>query len=890
MNEAEMITLSSLFYEIGRFRIRGELRSGSFLEEGTEWLRSLNGTFAGIAETLEDARFRALLEEAARIATGLSPDAPLPEEPEGSQGTAQPLASLFSLVDPPEGRPLNTLELWVRPHAASNVCAYPTADRPQPEEMQKTYKTLWKGFCEECEAIKENLDPELALVLLEKYCSSIPHLAQGADKGRRAVSLFDQMKLTAAVASCLHATLGSGADESQIRDRNAPRYRLVGGDFSGVQEFIYRITSKGALKALRGRSFFLELLTEHVVQEILHALGLSSAQVLVSSGAVFNLLLPNTQGTHEVLESVRQRLNRYLLEQLDGRLYLALDSVALSGEELVDAEGLAERARELVRALWALKGQRFAEETLTQPSDWEAFLRPEPPTEERSRSELQDDRCAWCGAPKTPQVLEWQGEELQGCEDCLKDEDLGVDECEICHRIALLSPLPPPAQNVKGCPLCRGLYHLGEHLFYVRYVLCTAERPKKPQKVFLKLPALVGNKGDEKDRYYLFPMPKRRPEEACPTDYEFGIDAKDVLWAFVVNRWELDWYKNERLGRAPVRPLALGNYPDFGAVGGPDAPEERIGAGVPLEFKDLAGKARGLPCLGVLRMDVDNLGDIFVQRRCRALAPRMALSRALNRFFKLHLNELCRVGEGAFPQGTETRLVSEPEGAKPKRQAIVIYSGGDDLFVVGAWHDMVELAFDIHAAFEAYTGGRATLSAGLIVEPENFPLYQMARFSQKALEVAKENEHAGRKKDSFALFYPATLFEPQNLEKRRPEALPWTGEGEVSARSCLELAQEMAEALGNGQLGEDWDLAVPKSFLRNLFQVVDVVRQRGQLSLPALLFTLSRVDVEKVKQAKFQELAEKLKKFSTLCYLHPALVWLEMRSRAEVEGRAEEGA
>ena len=210
-----------------------------------------------------------------------------------------------------------------------------------------------------------------------------------------------------------------------------------------------------------------------------------------------------------------------------------------------------------------------------------------------------------------------------------------------------------------------------------------------------------------------------------------------------------------------------------------------------------------------------------------------------------------------------------------------MYSGGDDLFVVGAWHDAVELAFDIHAAFEAYTGGRATLSAGLIVEPENFPLYQMARFSKKALEAAKENEHAGRKKDSFALFYPATLFEPQNLKERLRAALPWTGE--VSARSCLELAREMAEVLGNGQPGEDWDLAVPKSFLRNLFQVVDAVRARRQLSLLALLFTLSRVDVEQAKQAEFQELAEKLKEFSTLGYLHPALVWLEMRSRAEVE-------
>src|SRR5436189_16445 len=79
--------------------------------------------------------------------------------------------------------------------------------------------------------------------------------------------------------------------------------------------------------------------------------------------------------------------------------------------------------------------------------------------------------------------------------------------------------------------------------------------------------------------------------------------------------------------------------------------------------------------LRILRMDVDDLGDLFGQRLRRVtgiagLAYTAALSAALSRFFEGWVGQLCR----------QANLDSSQGSVYP------IYSGGDDLFIVGSWH------------------------------------------------------------------------------------------------------------------------------------------------------------------------------------------------------------
>ena len=66
-----------------------------------------------------------------------------------------------------------------------------------------------------------------------------------------------------------------------------PAFKLISGDISGIQNFIYTIPSKGALKSLRGRSFYLEILMEQIVDELLDALQLTRANLIYNGGGHF---------------------------------------------------------------------------------------------------------------------------------------------------------------------------------------------------------------------------------------------------------------------------------------------------------------------------------------------------------------------------------------------------------------------------------------------------------------------------------------------------------------------------------------------------------------------------------------------------------------------------
>lgn len=79
------------------------------------------------------------------------------------------------------------------------------------------------------------------------------------------------------------------------------------GEFSGIQDFIYTITSKMAMKSLRGRSFYLELFIEHIVDEILLALDLSRVNLIYSGGSQFYLLLPNIEKTKDILNRYKEK-------------------------------------------------------------------------------------------------------------------------------------------------------------------------------------------------------------------------------------------------------------------------------------------------------------------------------------------------------------------------------------------------------------------------------------------------------------------------------------------------------------------------------------------------------------------------------------------------------
>ena len=146
-------------------------------------------------------------------------------------------------------------------------------------------------------------------------------------------------------------------------------------------------------------------------------------------------------------------------------------------------------------------------------------------------------------------------------------------------------------------------------------------------------------------------------------------------------------------------------------------------------FGDLAGYAcieTGTPKIGILKMDVDNLGRIFTEGfkhqngedDLRTPSRMMALSRSLKWFFEGYMNTLIDNHDG--------RLYP-------------IFSGGDDFFLVGSWNKVFDIALEIREAFDEFVAHHPgiTLSASLLVVDEHFPVSRFAVLAEERLHKAK---------------------------------------------------------------------------------------------------------------------------------------------------------
>lgn len=877
------VTIASLLADVPRFQARaagsGKVDEGEF----HNWLQNV-----GLDETAGDIEtFKFIIDESRSLALG-----GLGAE-EKRENLSRPLVNVFSKVSFGEG--YHNYWSYLPPSKVGSSPTFPSND--VIEASPESYRSLWEGFTKEMKGLT-NPSPDAILLTLEKYTSFIPYCPGREEDLLSDIPFFDQVKVAAAIASSLYYAMSEKgediSDEGLVKDISAQRYLLVGGDFSGVQSFIYNISSKGALKELRGRSFFLEFFTEHVIYEILAPLGLSRANVIFSGGSRFNLLVPNCESVTNHLMNVRGKINRYLWEEHDARLYLALEWVELSGSQLKVPEEkaalpsrptpLAEQFRMLAANISRSKHAKFTDylDTMLEPR---IVLNREMEKEVGRRlvksAQKYEGKCPRCG---NAQAAKWQFAlrrgVVEGCQICLDPSKISFDECEVCHKEDFLFPLPYPSDRIvieqvpSACQSCCDLFHIGEHLSSGKYIVRVAQG-REGEKLALTI-------GD--------------------ADYVFLERERQEIFRNATAIWVINDLDNRLYKEGKAYPFFVAVYPTIKEVAMEG--EEHKPDKVPTEFEALAKRSTGVKRIGALRMDVDNLGEIatgrgFPKREEKNSLSRVAVvSRCLTNFFKAYMGEFCR---GTGLPSPQTHVVAGDQSRDKNRKVIIIYSGGDDLFVVGAWSDVAELTFDLYHCFRRYTGGNpdVTLSAGMVVREHSYPLHHLAEDAQKAEHAAKENKEGenGKKKDSVALFFPSLLFAPEAqraplsgsdlaerlvdiLEKEGlKRALKWE-DGVFpmpSGLNLLELTKWLARELGDGEKNNVLQLkAGSRALIYKLFNVVERRRTEGKLFLPLLFYTLgSRVAESKLST----ELEHCLLDTKTVSYLHPALTWVDLLSR-----------
>lgn len=188
--------------------------------------------------------------------------------------------------------------------------------------------------------------------------------------------------------------------------------------------------------------------------------------------------------------------------------------------------------------------------------------------------------------------------------------------------------------------------------------------------------------------------------------------------------------------------------------------EETISKGEALSFRAIAECARGDAKLGVLRMDMDNLGLIFSQGLDEGLRTpsRLAtLSRMLDRFFSVGIERILRDRFNEWKRKEEAPAYYQD---RVDQIFYLCYSGGDDLFVIGPASEMPGLALAVRDELKKFAGYNPFISAsaGLVFASPTQPVAILAEESERELKQAKDTDKP-EIKDRIAIFGQAIGFE-----------------------------------------------------------------------------------------------------------------------------------
>lgn len=652
MKELELLSLAALLHDIGKFRMRRPRQKGQHQEHSHLFVvEDFKDFFSPCGDILANAilhhhpdripecrpyELEHLIEKQVILADRLSARERDTEDRPGEHYTRSPLVSILSRLEgAKEGEFRHRLRA-LRFDDSETIIPSKTV-----EVNQNEYGTLWdkflKEFCKATEATPDKVYTsafyQTCVALLHKYTTRIPSATSTGARDERTVpdiSLYDHLRTTAAIAACVGREFSEADVDAHLRKHKGSESQelcyLIKGDISGIQSFLYQVVSKGAARELRGRSFYLQLLTESIAHWVLRQFELPITNLLLATGGHFYILAPYSEAVSK-LHELRKTISQKLWKLHKGDISFTLAGIPVRVGDFTP-DKFSDKWNEVAESVNEKKQQKWSD----------------------MGHELMYDNLF---VPHSEEVVDWKFDKLGGD---LRDQDKK-------HLVMFEVPaacVPDKTNEVT--------WHSALKAFGLDVHICS-EKEQIPS-----LPAEAG-------RVIVYRM----------GDTDFLNDA---------GLQKFEW------GDTPV------SY-DF-RIFHPVAEKA--------DYDALADASEGVKWLGVLRMDVDDLGNIFrTELGTHATISRLAsLSGELCYFFEGYIAHLCR-------QYNEKQSILE-----------LLYAGGDDLFIVGGWSALPEIAKDIRNKFREFvTGDHVTLSGGIAIEHRKFPLYQFATLGGIAEKSAK---------------------------------------------------------------------------------------------------------------------------------------------------------
>ncbi len=495
------------------------------------------------------------------------------------------------------------------------------------QENIQQYQKLYQQFLDEVN--KDHLlDGEVTpykynrmYALLYRYTTLIPYTSYEST-----VALYDHLKLTSAIASCLYY-------------QNENKFYMLEFDVSGIQKFIYQITEGSKTKAniaksLRGRSAFVSLLTSSITYAFLNEFSLTQANIISNTGGGAIILLPYLDDTMQRVETLCTQITNTLYANYNTQLTFVYAIEEMNEDELKRFK--IEKALSLKAKLDQEKNQKYK-----NIIDGDFSLK------KISRNDL----CEMCG-------------------DNLKDKG---SYCKTCQLMIDISDA-----------------YTGQEKMSIWYDFdCHASK--------------------------------------FDLDYVtiHFIDKDDLSFKDADNYFYIDAINHFNFGNVKM----VANL----------VPKKNHAIMSFDEMVHTLDKSYGDQKLGILKMDVDNLGAVFAfglkqnnnkNELQRSLSKYSALSRFIELFFSMRLKQICYDVSRKLHQQHNIFYIN--------------YAGGDDLVILGPVYGIVLLAREIRQEFEKYASNlNITLSAGIHIQSSRKPIRFGILQADEALETSKNYQKNG---------------------------------------------------------------------------------------------------------------------------------------------------
>ena len=303
------------------------------------------------------------------------------------------------------------------------------------------------------------------------------------------------------------------------------------------------------------------------------------------------------------------------------------------------------------------------------------------------------------------------------------------DLCKICNR-------DMEKTSSRVCPACLSQQNAGEILPKTKYIAKIITENFLPQTNYnmIKMRGL-------KTTWVLITDPKDLYEVITDHEDALQIEINTINETDFVDRYLTLLQKENPNKQISLNFRIIGKYTPM--------EESEI-----MPFDKLAEIGEGYSLLHILRMDVDNLGQIFgfglkgigevEEKKYYSLSRIATLSREMNLFFSGYINKIAE-----------------------KYNIYITYSGGDDLFVVGKWNNIIDFAFEVREDFKKFTcyNPNLSISGGAALVRHSFPIRRGAELAGEMESKAKAFQQKG--KNAISIF--DTVYDWQ----RAKELLDW---------------------------------------------------------------------------------------------------------------------